>query len=42
MLKVKKRCIYCRKVLREDGTCQNESCPRYTPPKEEAKEDKEE
>lgn len=23
---VKKRCIRCRKVLREDGTCQNEAC----------------
>lgn len=38
---VKHRCIYCRKVLRVDGTCQNPECPRYTPPKEETpKEDK--
>ena len=32
---VKKRCIFCRKHLREDGTCQNPECPRYTPEKEE-------
>lgn len=30
-LKIKKRCIFCRKVLRADGTCQNPECPRYTP-----------
>ena len=30
---VKHRCIYCRKVLRVDGTCQNPNCVRYTPPK---------
>lgn len=41
-IKIKKRCIYCRQVLREDGTCQNEKCPRYTPPKEESKKEKEE
>jgi hypothetical protein len=35
---VKKRCGFCRKVLREDGTCQNKDCPRY----EEKKEQKEE
>jgi hypothetical protein len=28
-----KRCIRCRKPLREDGTCQNSSCVRYTPEK---------
>ena len=28
---VKKRCNFCRKVLREDGTCQNPQCPRYVP-----------
>lgn len=28
---VKKRCIRCRKELREDGTCQNPNCVRYTP-----------
>jgi hypothetical protein len=27
---VKKRCIFCRKHLRPDGTCQNPECPRYT------------
>lgn len=32
---VKKRCIFCRKHLREDGTCQNPDCPRYTPEQEE-------
>jgi hypothetical protein len=26
---VKKRCPYCLKVLRPDGTCANEDCPRY-------------
>lgn len=41
-IKIKKRCIYCRQVLRDDGTCQNEKCPRYTPPKDETeKNDKE-
>ena len=36
--KIKKRCIRCLKVLREDGTCGNEKCSRYTPekPKEES------
>ena len=33
--KVTKRCIRCRKPLRDDGTCQNEKCVRYTAPKEE-------
>ena len=32
--KVIKRCIRCRKPLREDGTCQNPKCVRYTEPKE--------
>ncbi len=31
---VKKRCIRCRKELREDGTCQNPNCVRYVPPVE--------
>jgi hypothetical protein len=31
---VKKRCIRCRKELREDGTCQNPQCVRYTPESE--------
>lgn len=38
---VKHRCPYCRKVLREDRTCQNPQCVMYIPPKEETpKEDK--
>lgn len=28
---VKKRCNFCRKYLRPDGTCQNPQCPRYVP-----------
>lgn len=28
---VKKRCNFCRKYLRADGTCANPSCPRYVP-----------
>ena len=30
-LKIKKRCIRCLKVLREDGTCPNVKCVRYKP-----------
>jgi hypothetical protein len=30
-LKIKHRCGFCRKPLREDGTCANEDCPRYVP-----------
>ena len=30
-LKIKKRCIRCLKVLREDGTCPNEKCPKHVP-----------
>ena len=26
---IKKRCIFCRKVVRPDGTCQNEKCVLY-------------
>ena len=37
---VKKRCIRCRKPVREEGTCQNPNCVRYVPPKDEPKEDK--
>lgn len=35
--KVKKRCRFCGTVLREDGTCPKQTCPRYVPdkPKEE-------
>ncbi len=41
--KVTKRCIRCRKPLREDGTCQNVKCVRYKPePEEETAEKKEE
>lgn len=32
-LSIKRRCPRCMKVLREDGTCQNGKCPRYTPEK---------
>lgn len=32
---VKKRCNFCRKYLRPDGTCQNPQCPRYVPEPEE-------
>ena len=28
---IKKRCIRCLKVLRDDGTCQNPSCVKYVP-----------
>ena len=35
-LKIKKRCIRCLTVLREDGTCPNEKCPKYVPDKVEA------
>ena len=34
---IKKRCIRCMKPLREDGTCQNPKCSRYT--EEEKKEE---
>lgn len=27
--KLKKRCVRCLKVLRDDGTCQNKRCVRY-------------
>ncbi len=41
MAVVNKRCIRCRKPLREDGTCQNPNCVRYTPePEPEPEEDK--
>ena len=30
MFKPKKRCIRCLKPLRENGTCQNPKCVRYT------------
>ena len=41
---VKKRCNFCLKPLRPDGTCQNPECPRYVPPaaEEVGDEDKEE
>lgn len=28
---VAKRCPFCLKKLRPDGTCQNPQCPRYVP-----------
>lgn len=31
---VKKRCGFCLRVVRADGTCQNEKCPRYVPEEE--------
>jgi hypothetical protein len=34
---VKKRCNFCLKPLRPDGTCQNPECPRYVPEPEEPK-----
>lgn len=37
-LKIKLRCFRCLKVLREDGTCQNPECVRYTPGKEDVAE----
>lgn len=33
-LKIKKRCIRCLTVLRENGTCPNEKCPKYVPDEE--------
>lgn len=38
---VKKRCIRCRKELREDGTCQNPNCVRYTPEQDPESEEEE-
>lgn len=37
---VKHRCGFCRKVLREDGTCANPQCPRYVPEGEQKNEGK--
>ena len=34
--KITHRCIRCRKPLREDGTCQNPKCVRYTPDESES------
>ena len=33
-LKIKRRCIRCLTVLRENGTCPNEECPKYVPEEE--------
>ena len=30
-LKIKRRCIRCLTVLRENRTCPNEACPKYVP-----------
>lgn len=38
--KVTKRCIRCRKPLRENGTCQNVKCVRYKPEPEKQEEEK--
>ena len=40
MFKLKKRCIRCLHVLRDDGTCQNPDCVRYTESKDKDKADK--
>ena len=40
MFKLKKRCIRCLHILRDDGTCQNPDCVRYTEPKDKNKADK--
>ena len=39
---IKKRCNRCLKPLREDGTCQNKDCVRYSDPKPKEEEPKEE
>ena len=31
MFKLKKRCLRCLHVLRDDGTCPNVKCVRYKP-----------
>lgn len=41
-LKIKKRCIRCLKVLRDDGTCPNVKCVRYKPETTTTTEDKKE
>jgi hypothetical protein len=35
---VAKRCNFCLKKLRADGTCQNPNCPRYVPEEEKTQE----
>ena len=37
-----KKCIRCRKPLREDGTCQNPACVRYVPEQEQEEDKKDE
>jgi len=32
---ITKRCIRCRKKVRDDGTCQNKNCVLYVPEKTE-------
>jgi hypothetical protein len=39
---IKKRCGFCHKVLRPDGTCAKEDCPRYVPEKTEEEQPKQE
>ena len=40
MFKLKKRCIRCLHILRDDGTCPNVKCVRYTKSKDTDKADK--
>ena len=40
MFKLKKRCLRCLHILRDDGTCQNHDCVRYTELKDKDKADK--
>jgi hypothetical protein len=39
---VKKRCPYCLKKLRPDGTCATKDCPRYVPEETEEEQPKQE
>lgn len=41
-LKIKRRCIRCMTVLRENGTCQNQDCPRCVHEQDDAQESKQE
>lgn len=36
---VKKRCVRCRKPVRDNGTCQNEACVMYVPDTMEAEQE---
>lgn len=39
---ITKRCIRCRKKVREDGTCQNPNCVLYVPEVQEEEQPKQE